>query len=158
MDEPQKHNADFRIPDVKVHIFWLYLCPFTLVVLNLFSLFFSNLSTLHLGVFIFIFILLSVPLHFIDLCDGIFLLILEMFVIISSSTFSVTSLFWVSNYTMLDCLILSHINELIDNYLVFHIKYMARGNCFWQHYGNYRRENTRERPIFTKDSSMGYQK
>lgn len=86
MDEPQKHNADFRIPDVKVHIFWLYLCPFTLVVLNLFSLFFSNLSTLHLGVFIFIFILLSVPLHFVDLCDGIFLLILEMFVIISSST------------------------------------------------------------------------
>lgn len=72
MDEPQKHNADFRIPDVKVHIFWLYLCPFTLVVLNLFSLFFSNLSTLHLGVFIFIFILLSVPLHFVDLCDGIF--------------------------------------------------------------------------------------
>ena len=34
--------------------------------------------------------------------------IYNILVIISSSTFSITSLFWVSNYTMLDCLIVLH--------------------------------------------------
>lgn len=87
MDEPQKHNATFRIPDVRGHIFWLYLRLFTLVVLNLSSLFYSNLYTLYLDVFIFIFILLRV----LWLCRSVwwyFLLILEMSVVIFSSTSS----------------------------------------------------------------------
>ena len=104
MDEPQKHNATFRILDVKDHIFWLYLCLFTWVVLNLFSLFYSNLYTLYLDVFIFIFILLRV----LWLCRSVwwyFLLILEMFVIIFSSISS-TSHFLSSHSAiliMLDC-------------------------------------------------------
>ena len=47
-------------------------------------------------------------LTFLDMRVYSFCHIYNILVIISSSTFSVTSLFWVSNYTMLDCLILSH--------------------------------------------------
>lgn len=46
-------------------------------------------------------------LTFLDMWVYSFCHIYNILVIISS-TFSVTSLFWVSNYTMLDCLILSH--------------------------------------------------
>ena len=47
-------------------------------------------------------------LTFLDMWIYSFCHIYNILVIISSSTFSVTSLFWVSNHTMLDCLILPH--------------------------------------------------
>ena len=47
-------------------------------------------------------------LSFLDMWVYSFCYIYNILVIISSSTFSVTSLFWVSNHTMSDCLILPH--------------------------------------------------